>query len=41
MSYVVAGWSATAALIALYAWRTIRRGRMLARSLPPREKTWR
>lgn len=39
--YVAGGWGATAVIIALYAWRTVRRGRILARSLPPREKTWR
>lgn len=41
MSYVAGGWAATAVLIALYGWRTWRRGRVLARSLPPGEKTWR
>ncbi len=39
--YVAGGWGATAAIIALYGWRTLRRGRLLARTLPPREKTWR
>lgn len=39
--YVAGGWGATAALVILYAWRTIRRGRVLARRLPDREKTWR
>ncbi len=41
MSYVAGGWLAAGALTILYAWRTIRRGRVLARSLPPEEKTWR
>ena len=41
MSYVAGGWAAAAVLISLYAWRTLRRGRALARSLPPEEKTWR
>ncbi len=41
MSYVAGGWAATAVLIAAYTWRTLRRGRVLARSLPPGEKTWR
>lgn len=41
MSYVAGGWSAAFVLVALYAWRTIRRGRVLGRSLPPGEKTWR
>lgn len=39
--YVAGGWGATAVIIALYAWRTVRRGRVLTRSLPPGEKTWR
>lgn len=41
MNYVAGGWGAAAAIIGLYAWRTVRRGRLLARSLPPGEKTWR
>ena len=41
MSYVAEGWAAAAALIAVYTWRTLRRGRILGRSLPPGEKTWR
>lgn len=39
--YVAGGWGATVVIIALYTWRTLRRGRILARSLPPGEKTWR
>lgn len=39
--YVAGGWGAAASMIALYAWRTIRRGRLLARTLPPKEATWR
>ncbi len=39
--YVAGGWGATAAILVLYAWRTLRRGRILGRSLPPGEKTWR
>ncbi|HEY3811070.1 MAG TPA: hypothetical protein VGL49_06515 [Acidimicrobiales bacterium] len=39
--YVAGGWGATAAIVVLYAWRMLRRGRVLARSLPKREKTWR
>ena len=41
MSYVWAGWGVTAAGLALYAWRTLRRGRRLAEALPPEERTWR
>jgi hypothetical protein len=40
-SYVAGGWGATALIVIGYAWRTLRRGRVLARSLPDREKTWR
>jgi hypothetical protein len=39
--YVAAGWGVTALVIAWYSWRTIRRGRVLSRSLPDGEKTWR
>lgn len=35
--YVAGGWSATVLVIALYSWRTLRRGRVLARSLPAEE----
>jgi hypothetical protein len=40
-AYVAGGWAATAAIISLYTWRTLRRGRVLSRSLDDREKTWR
>ena len=39
--YVVGGWSATGAIIVLYAWRTLRRGRVLRRRLPEGDKSWR
>jgi hypothetical protein len=39
-AYVAGGWGVTAAVIVLYAWRTLRRGRALGRSLPDGEKTW-
>ncbi|MGH9054541.1 MAG: hypothetical protein ACRDYY_01525, partial [Acidimicrobiales bacterium] len=39
--YVAGGWGATAVILALYAWRTARRGRVLRRRLPDGEKTWR
>jgi hypothetical protein len=39
--YVAGGWGATAVILALYTWRTLHRGRVLARSLPDQEKTWR
>jgi heme A synthase len=41
MEYVAGGWGAAAAILVLYAWRTRRRGRVLARSLPDAERTWR
>jgi hypothetical protein len=41
MGYVAGGWSAAVVLIVLYSWRTLRRGRLLARHLPPEERTWR
>jgi heme A synthase len=40
-AYVAGGWGATAVVLALYAWRTLRRGRSLGRSVPDSEKTWR
>lgn len=33
--YVLAGYGATVGVLALYALRVVRRGRALARSLPP------
>jgi hypothetical protein len=39
--YVVSGWAAATVIVVLYAWRTLRRGRLLSRSLDDREKTWR
>lgn len=41
MAYVAGGWSATVGILVLYAWRTWRRGRVLSRSLPDAEQTWR
>ncbi|HZN13866.1 MAG TPA: hypothetical protein VFB78_06355 [Acidimicrobiales bacterium] len=41
MSYAIAGYAVTVAAIGLYAFRVIRRGRALARTLPPEERTWR
>lgn len=35
MSYVIAGYGITFVALAAYTWRTLRRGRVLARSLPP------
>ncbi len=44
--YVAGGWGATAGVLALYSWRMLHRGRLLARKLDParatrREKRWR
>lgn len=41
MSYVAAGYGVTAALLAAYAWRMLRRGRSLTRDLPEEERPWR
>ena len=41
MGYVYAGYGITIGVLALYTMRVLRRGRLLARSLPPKEKTWR
>ena len=41
MSYVWAGYGVTALGMVAYCWRTLRRGRIVARSLPPEERTWR
>jgi len=38
--YVAGGWGATLVIVVLYAWRTLRRGKNLAKTLPPAEKTW-
>lgn len=40
-SYVAGGWGTTAAILVLYSWRVLRRGRVLGRSVPESEKTWR
>jgi hypothetical protein len=40
-AYVAAGWGVSVLVIVSYSWRTIRRGRVLSRSLPDGEKTWR
>ena len=40
MSYVYAGYGITLVTIALYSIRVLRRGRLLSRFLPPKEKTW-
>ncbi|HET9690295.1 MAG TPA: heme exporter protein CcmD [Acidimicrobiales bacterium] len=40
MSYVWMGYAVTAVGLALYAVRTVRRGRQLARSFPPEEHGW-
>jgi hypothetical protein len=40
MGYVAAGYGIALGGLGIYALRVLRRGRLLARSLPPREKTW-
>jgi hypothetical protein len=39
--YIAAGYGLTGLAIAIYAWRVVRRGRELARALPPEEIRWR
>ena len=41
MSYVSAGYVICFVVLALYAFRVVVRGRRLARTLPPEERTWR
>ena len=41
MSYAIAGYAVTAGVLAAYVLRVLRRGRALARTLPPSERTWR
>ncbi len=41
MGYVYAGYGITLTVLGLYSLRLVRRGKLLARSLPPKEKTWR
>lgn len=40
IGYVTAGWTIPLALLAVYAQRTIRRGRSLAEQVPPEERRW-
>jgi hypothetical protein len=41
VSYAVAGYAVTFVALVGYAARVITRGRRLARTLPPEERTWR
>ncbi|MFN3216098.1 MAG: hypothetical protein ACE367_06350 [Acidimicrobiales bacterium] len=38
--YVFAGWGLGLAVIGLYAWSVIRRGRALSRHVPPQRRRW-
>lgn len=38
--YIAAGWGITIAVLAAYAVRTVRRGRTLARRVPPEDRRW-
>lgn len=38
--YVFAGWGLGLAVIGLYAWSVIRRGRALSRHVPPERRRW-
>ncbi len=39
-AYVATGWIAGLGALALYALRTIRRGRALSAQVPPEERRW-
>jgi len=41
MNYVAAGYLVAGISIAAYALRIVRRGKVLSRSLPEKERTWR
>jgi hypothetical protein len=38
--YVLGGWGLSAAVLIAYALRTVRRGKRLARQVPPEERRW-
>jgi hypothetical protein len=40
VGYLVAGWGIGLTSLALYALRTVRRGRSLAARVPPEERRW-
>ena len=40
MNYVLAGYGITLVVLGGYAWRVVRRGRALARALPPEQSSW-
>lgn len=40
VGYVAAGWLSTLGVIAAFAFASIRRGRALARQVPPEERRW-
>ena len=40
VGYVAAGWGIALAVLAGYALRTVRRGKALARQVPPEERRW-
>ena len=39
--YVAGGWAAAAVITILYCWRTVRRGKVLARGFPKEPRPWR
>jgi hypothetical protein len=41
IGYVAGAWGATVGILVVYSFRTVRRGRILSRSLPDEERTWR
>lgn len=38
--YIAAAWGASLAVLAVYAARTVRRGRSLSRRVPPGDRRW-
>ena len=40
VGYVAAGWGISLAVLAAYAVRTVRRGKVLAERVPPEERRW-
>lgn len=38
--YILAGWGISLGVLAIYALHTLRRGRRLARQVPPEERRW-
>ncbi|HEX9683159.1 MAG TPA: hypothetical protein VGA13_08755 [Acidimicrobiales bacterium] len=39
-AYVLTGWGVVAGSVALFTWRTLRRGRTLSRLVPEERRRW-